>query len=67
MKKLNSGPAHLQSRSSTRFPGTVIVSNFSGAQLSNSDTNPESTDTNKNDVLELGKLPVEKPDDSYEF
>ncbi|KAF8476312.1 hypothetical protein DFH94DRAFT_855241 [Russula ochroleuca] len=56
-----------QSRSSTRFPGTVIVSNFSGAQLSNSDTNPESTDTNKNDVLELGKLPVEKPDDSYEF
>jgi hypothetical protein len=61
-------PAHLQSRSSTRYPATVIVSNFSGGQLSNSDTNAGSADMNKNDdVLELGKLPEDKPDGPFEF
>ncbi|KAH9984926.1 hypothetical protein BJV77DRAFT_143766 [Russula vinacea] len=61
------GPS-TQSRSSTRYPGTVIVSNFCAPELSNSDTNGGSTDMNKNDdVLELGKLPVDKPDGPFEF
>jgi hypothetical protein len=65
--ELNTGPAHPQSQASGRFPSTVVVSNFPHAPGSNSDSEPATTLTNKNDIMEMGKLHAEKPDVRYEF
>ncbi|KAI0276238.1 hypothetical protein BGY98DRAFT_716006 [Russula aff. rugulosa BPL654] len=53
-----------QSRASGRF-GHVVVSNLSGAPQSNSDSEPTFGD--KNDAIELGKVPEGKPSGLYEF
>jgi hypothetical protein len=72
MAKLNSGPAHQESQSSGKFPSNVVVSGFTPAPRSNSntDTYPGTTDTDKDVVLDLGNPPAdcaEKPDGIYGF
>jgi hypothetical protein len=70
MARLNHGPAHQESQSSGRRPGTVIVSGLSPAPRSNTDTDPGTTDTDKDVVLDLGNSSAdyaEKPDGQYRF
>ena len=72
MAKLNNGPAHQESQSSGKFPSNVVVSGFTPAPRSNSntDTYPGTTDTDKDVVLDLGNPPAdcaEKPDGIYGF
>lgn len=64
MAELNCGLVHPQSRASGRF-GHVVVSNLSGAPQSNSDSEPTFGD--KNDAIELGKVPEGKPSGLFEF
>jgi hypothetical protein len=65
--ELNCGLAHPQSQASGRLPGHVIVSNLSPAQQSNSDSEAGITHAEKNDIIELGKVPTGKPGVPYEF
>jgi hypothetical protein len=69
--ELNMGPVHLQSQgsqgSARRFPSTVIVSNFPATPSSNTASGNNSTLINRSDIMEMKKLPAEKPDVRFEF
>ncbi|KAF8495959.1 hypothetical protein F5888DRAFT_512800 [Russula emetica] len=56
-----------QSQSSGRFPSHVIVSSLSPAPQSNSDSEPGIALADKNDSIELGKVPAGKLGVPYEF
>jgi hypothetical protein len=56
---------HLQSQASARFP--VVVSNFSAAPPRSDYSEPGTNRTSRVDIMELRKLPAEKPDVQYEF
>jgi hypothetical protein len=65
--ELNCGPAHPQSQSSGRFPSHVIVSSLSPTPQGNSDSEPGTAFADKNDSIELGKVPAGKLGVPYEF